>query len=242
MMIALFGSIEVAAKTLEILITKFPIEHIVVVSNHSYQNNRVIELCEFHTIQCYRNPEELAESKINFDYGFTIRYDRILRKDIINRFKCGIINFHGGPLPQYRGSATHIFALLNKEHEFGITLHFINEKVDEGKIIVVKKFIIEGSENGYSLLNKSMQVGSAILNEIIDKISQGFEIKGYPQDLSKGKTYKVKDLESYKKINLDNISEDDLLLRLRAFYHPEKESIYTFINGNKVNLKLSIDD
>ena len=55
------------------------------------------------------------------DIGFSVRYDKIIPVKVINAFKQGIFNIHGGILPEYRGSYCNINALINNETEYGVT-------------------------------------------------------------------------------------------------------------------------
>lgn len=66
---------------------------------------------------------------------------RILKKPIISAFKIGIINLHRGLLPQVRGLDNIKWAIF-KDIEQGATVHFIDEKIDRGKIILQKRIEI----------------------------------------------------------------------------------------------------
>jgi methionyl-tRNA formyltransferase len=89
-----------------------------------------------------------------FDYIFCFRSHFILNKTIIAKAKIYAINFHPGP-PKYRGIGCVNFALLNNEKIYGATVHLINEKIDNGKIIKVDKFKIFDNYNVTSLLKKT---------------------------------------------------------------------------------------
>jgi len=62
----------------------------------------------------------------------------ILKKKIFESGK-KIIHVHAGILPQYRGSTTAYYSYL-QEKIFGVTAIFLNEKIDEGEIIMQNKF------------------------------------------------------------------------------------------------------
>ena len=64
---------------------------------------------------------------------------KILSKNFINKFKGTILNIHPSLLPKFKGLNTHQRALLNKEKYSGCTVHFVNSKLDSGKIILQKK-------------------------------------------------------------------------------------------------------
>ncbi len=67
---------------------------------------------------------------------------KILSKSFINNFKGKILNIHPSLLPKYKGLNTHEKAIKNKDKYSGCTVHFVNSKLDSGKIINQKKVII----------------------------------------------------------------------------------------------------
>ena len=76
---------------------------------------------------------------------------KILSKDFIKSFKGKIINIHPSLLPKYKGLNTHERVLENKEKFTGCSVHFVNEKLDDGKIILQKKIKIFKKDNAKSL-------------------------------------------------------------------------------------------
>ncbi len=66
-------------------------------------------------------------------------YMKILSYNFIKKFKGKIINIHPSLLPKYKGLNTHNRVLQNNEPFTGCTVHFVNNKLDSGKIILQKK-------------------------------------------------------------------------------------------------------
>ena len=64
---------------------------------------------------------------------------KVLSKQFINRFRGKILNIHPSLLPKYKGLNTHQRAIKNKEKYSGCTVHYVNSKLDSGKIILQKK-------------------------------------------------------------------------------------------------------
>ena len=79
---------------------------------------------------------------------------KILSKNFIKKFKGKILNIHPSLLPKYKGLNTHERALNNKEKYSGCTVHFVNSKLDSGKIILQKKVKISKNETRVSLAKK----------------------------------------------------------------------------------------
>tara|TARA_Y100001970_G_C13938554_1_gene701943 strand:- start:95 stop:676 length:582 start_codon:yes stop_codon:yes gene_type:complete len=79
---------------------------------------------------------------------------KILSKNFIKEFKGNILNIHPSLLPKYKGLNTHERVLNNKEKYSGCTVHFVNSKMDSGRIILQKKIKISKNETSTSLAKK----------------------------------------------------------------------------------------
>jgi len=79
---------------------------------------------------------------------------KILSKAFINNFNGKILNIHPSLLPKFKGLNTHERALKNKEKYSGCTVHFVNSKLDSGKIILQDKVRINKNETPKTLAKK----------------------------------------------------------------------------------------
>ena len=79
---------------------------------------------------------------------------KILSRNFITKFKGKILNIHPSLLPKYKGLNTHQRALNNNEKYSGCTVHFVNSKLDSGKIILQKKVKISKNDTKNSLTRK----------------------------------------------------------------------------------------
>ena len=79
---------------------------------------------------------------------------KILSKNFVKKFKGKILNIHPSLLPKYKGLNTYKRALNNKEKHSGCTVHFVNARLDSGKIIIQKKVKISKKETEASLAKK----------------------------------------------------------------------------------------
>ena len=82
---------------------------------------------------------------------------KILSKSFIDKFIGKIINIHPSLLPKYKGLNTHERAIINKEKFSGCTVHFVNSKLDSGKIILQKKVKISKSDTPSKLAKKVLK-------------------------------------------------------------------------------------
>tara|TARA_Y100000768_G_C23917485_1_gene653122 strand:- start:266 stop:847 length:582 start_codon:yes stop_codon:yes gene_type:complete len=95
---------------------------------------------------------ELKKDKI--DLICLAGFMKILSKEFIKNFKGKILNIHPSLLPKFKGLNTHERAIKNKEIYSGCTVHFVNSKLDSGKIILQKKVKIFKNETPKSLAKK----------------------------------------------------------------------------------------
>mgnify|MGYP005997214873 FL=1 len=79
---------------------------------------------------------------------------KILSKTFINNFNGKILNIHPSLLPKFKGLNTHERAIRNKEKYSGCTVHFVNSKLDSGKIILQDKVRINKNETPKTLTKK----------------------------------------------------------------------------------------
>ena len=95
---------------------------------------------------------------------------KILSKYFIKNFKGIILNIHPSLLPKFRGLNTHERAIKNKEKFSGCTVHFVNSKLDSGKIILQKKIKINKNETPKTLAKKILAQEHKLYPKAILKI------------------------------------------------------------------------
>ena len=95
---------------------------------------------------------------------------KILSKNFIKNFKGKILNIHPSLLPKYKGLNTHKRVLLNNEKYSGCTVHFVNSRLDAGKIILQKKVKIRKSETAKSLAKKILTQEHRLYPKAIKKV------------------------------------------------------------------------
>lgn len=106
------------------------------------------------------------------DVLVSMSFNQIFRKEIIDLTPLGIVNCHAGKLPFYRGRNVLNWVLINDENEFGITVHFVDEGIDTGDIILQKSYPISDQDNYASLLKVAYLECSNILYEALVHIAE----------------------------------------------------------------------
>ena len=95
---------------------------------------------------------------------------KILSYNFIKKFKGKIINIHPSLLPKYKGLNTYNRALENGEKYTGCTVHFVNSKLDGGKMILQKKIKILKKDNEITLAKKVLKLEHKIYPRSIIKV------------------------------------------------------------------------
>jgi methionyl-tRNA formyltransferase len=119
--------------------------------------------------------------KYNCDLFVSMSFDQIFKSKIINVPKFKTINCHAGKLPFYRGRSILNWVLINDEKEFGITVHYVDEGIDTGDIILQKSFQITDQDNYKTLLEKAYIECANILYDAVLLFKKG-NVKTYKQN------------------------------------------------------------
>lgn len=115
--------------------------------------------------------------KIKPDVIISVYFNQILKDQTIHIAKKCVLNIHPGYLPNYKGVSPVFWSIANREKDAGVTIHYINEGIDTGEIIVRKKIRIEKNDTEDSLYWKLTFSGESLLTDIIDSIKKGDKIK-----------------------------------------------------------------
>ena len=124
-----------------------------------------------------RNYENLI---INFLRNYKIDliclagYMKIIPKRFLLQFKKTVLNIHPSLLPKYKGLNTYERILKNGEKKTGCSVHFVNEKLDGGNIILQKSFHIKSVDDVKSLKKKTQRLEYLAYPEAIIKIFKSY--------------------------------------------------------------------
>ena len=113
----------------------------------------------------------------NCDLFVSMSFNQIFKSRILGLPRLRTINCHAGKLPFYRGRNILNWALINDENEFGITVHYVDEGIDTGDILLQRCFPITDEDNYSTLLQVSFKECSDILYDAIKLIQNGEKIR-----------------------------------------------------------------
>ena len=161
---------------------------------------------------------------ISANWKFTIP------KKFLDLFECGVLNFHLGNLPDYKGNATVNWSIINGESYINGNIHKMDPILDAGDVICRKAIPITEDLYIADILKQAEEVAPLLYEEavkIVLKNPDAFELKG-----------SVHGLRCYPRLPEDgqidwNQNAEDIHKLVRASGHPYSGA-FTFFDGEKV--------
>jgi methionyl-tRNA formyltransferase len=129
-----------------------------------------------------RHPEALEILKSHQpDVTVVAAYGQILPAAVLQTARVASLNIHGSILPQYRGAAPIHYAVMAGEKETGVTIMYMNEKLDEGDMLLTKKTPIGPEETTGEVHDRLAQIGAQGLLEALELLAMD-KAPRIPQD------------------------------------------------------------
>jgi len=98
----------------------------------------------------------------------------ILKGDILNIARKGILNIHRGIAPKYCGGSVATWALYHNDFEnLGVTIHMCTNKLDAGDIVGQKYYRLQRHDKIYTLRYKTTIIALEILKKVLDQYNDG---------------------------------------------------------------------
>lgn len=163
-----------AHNAFELLIADTSIKICFICVRYDSVDNKLVAYSEKYDIPLFKTPnintpEFIAQvSALECDLFVSMSFNQIFKSEIIQVPRLKTINCHAGKLPFYRGRNILNWALINDEREFGITVHFVDNGIDTGDIILQRTFGISDQDTYKTLLETSFVACAVILKDAID--------------------------------------------------------------------------
>jgi methionyl-tRNA formyltransferase len=187
----------------------------------------------FFMTKTLNNPELLQiiqDYKIRVAISANWKYT--IPKSFLDLFECGILNYHLGNLPDYKGNATVNWTILNGEDHINGNIHKMDPLLDAGDIISKKSIPITSQTYISEILKKAEQEVALLYQEALVKVlskPDSFELKG-----------SVHGLRCYPRLPEDSqinwtekATQICRLVRASAEPYP---GAYSFLNGEKITI------
>ena len=166
-------------------------------------------------------------------------WPKIITRELISSSKLGAINFHPSLLPFNRGKHYNFWNIV-EDVDFGVTIHFVDEKIDTGDILFQRKIDKTWEDTGKTLYVKAQKEIIQLFTENYKKIRTG-NFKRVKQNLNEGSFHFARELESASLINLDkNYLAKELLNLLRARTFPPHPGCYFLHENEKYEIQIKI--
>ncbi len=198
MRILFAGSAELGCPTIDMLLKVHRHELVGVLTQPDRPSGRKLKVspCAVHAFMAdhdvpvfmpenVNSPESIAVIKdLAPDLLIVVAYGQILRKELLDLPTKGCINLHASILPYYRGAGPIQWAIANGEKETGVTVMYMNERLDAGDILATEIVPIDEHDTAGIMHDKLANAGVSLMCDVVDEIAAGTAV-AVPQDDSK---------------------------------------------------------
>ena len=166
----------------------------------------IVQTCRRHGVLCeeiadVNAPEFLARLRsLAPDVLISVSCPQIFQRPLIELAPRGVLNVHGAILPQYRGVLPSFWMLANGERQAGVSIYFVNEKIDAGDRCGLTVFDITEGDTLDSFLRRSKRIAAELLLGVLPKVETGTAPRE-PLNLAEGSYYswpKPPDVERFR--------------------------------------------
>lgn len=206
-------------------------EHLSYESVAEIAKNNNIETFEYSPLQkdiLFSKLKEIAPDLI-----ISVAWRYIFKRDILSIPRMGAINFHGSMLPKCRGANPTNWAIICGEKETGVTVHFIDEGVDTGDIIIQEAIPIDLEDTAYTLRMKQDKLSEKLMGELIKYIKIG-KFSRVKQDSTIATCFRKRKHEDGL-IKWKNMTSVEIYNFVRALTRPYPGA-FSYINDRKVTI------
>jgi len=247
MKVALIGRTKFLLNTGEYLLKNgIKIELVITSKNSEHDNVKIKDFKKFanssgakfyHIENINSEKIKLILKKNKLDLGISVNNLLLIKKEVIDLFKFGILNAHAGDLPKYRGNACPNWAIINNEKNIGLSIHYMVEEVDAGDILLKKKFKINSKttiEDFYKFGEKQIPI---MFYDCIKKIQKNKIMKIKQNEKNILRTFPRNKIDG--KIDWNKTTNEiDRLIRASGF--PFFGAYSYFVNSKLIIMKAEI--
>jgi methionyl-tRNA formyltransferase len=156
----------------------------------------------------YREIEQLITQKFydelkSLDLDLIVSFSApcIFSPELLKIPRNGCINLHCSLLPNYAGVLPSFWTLYHGERETGATVHFMDNKIDNGKILSQIKIDISDCQSMFHVIQRTKKIGGKLMVDVIEQI-RNENIQPKPNDVSSGSYFTwptVKQIREFRK-------------------------------------------
>ncbi len=174
---------------------------------------------------------------VDYDIGISFMYQHKVPAKEVNTHAW--INFHPGPLPEYKGRNLCYHAVMNGEISWGASVHYMDENFDTGDVIEVRTEFLYGNETAQDLSNLSIKISKTLFLEHLPVILNGIELSRTPQGDYRvsGNYYKKEPISDFIDMNYQTVETFERSVRAITY-----GDFYPKINIGGVTYKIVRDE
>lgn len=187
----------------------------------------------FFMIRSLEQPELLSIlEKYQVRAAISANWKYTIQPRMLDRFECGILNFHLGNLPDYKGNATVNWSIINGERYINGNIHKMDPVLDAGDIISRKSIPIQNESYIADILAEAEKLAPELYRQALDRVwndPQACELKG-----------SVQGLRCYPRLPEDgrvnwHLPAEQVVRLVRASSHPYLGA-FSFLNDEKITI------
>lgn len=239
--IVYMGTPEFSVLPLEELVNNYDVEMVVTQPDKLVGRKKEIAFSPVKEYALEKGIEVFQPTKIREDYQrivdlkpdliVTCAYGQIIPKELLELPKYGCINIHASLLPEYRGGAPIHKAVIDGKDKTGVTIMYMDEKMDSGDILYQKDIDITEDDNTSTMFKKLSILGKEMIKEFIPKLINN-DFTRIKQDESKV-TYAYNITKEDEKISFDDTSKN-IFNKIRGL--ADIPGGYAFLDGKRVKI------
>lgn len=175
------------------------------------------------------------------DLGILAWWPQILKGPLLELPQRGWLNFHPSYLPYNRGKHPNFWCLVD-ETPCGVSLHYINPRIDAGDIVAQQRLEVTWEDTGETVYKRSLEAILALFYSHFDDIKHN-RPQPVAQPRDAGSFHYAKELDKASEIHLDNhYTARQLLNIIRARTFPPYPTAYFYDNGRKYAVTVTIKE
>jgi methionyl-tRNA formyltransferase len=164
------------------------------------------------------------------EYLFSFLCPVIVPGYMLQMVRKACVNIHPAP-PEYPGVGSASRALYDQQSQYGVTAHLMDEKVDAGRILKVRRFPILQSDTCETLDHRARLQALGLLEEVMDHCSRREDF-GDCAETWTGAAMTRKQFEKWMTVSID-ASEDEVRKKVRALSHSTLLGPYVVVHGHR---------
>ena len=169
--------------------------------------------------------------KLNPDLVIVVAYGKILPAELLNLDKVLFINVHASLLPKWRGAAPIQRAIMNLDHETGVSIMKIVTELDAGPVLLQSKIKITKEINYKELSGQMSELGAKLILDTLKLIEN--KSANFTKQNESEATYAKKIEKTETKINWNDDAEK-IIAKINAFC--PNPGCWFELNGNRIKI------